>query len=122
MKQAHARSARPRDQKRSAVASRQDAPAGGGTDSRVVTRIVGIGASAGGLDGFKKFFSGMPAESGLGFVLIQHLDPTRESLTAELVGTYTSMPVVQAEHGMHVEANRVYVIPPTLRSSQPKRN
>ncbi len=74
--------------------------------------IVGIGASAGGLDAFKKFFNAMPPESGMAFVLIQHLDPTRESLTAELVGTYTRMGVVQAEDGMRVEANRVYVIPP----------
>ena len=90
--------------------------------------IVGIGASAGGLDAFKKFFSAMPADSGMAFVLIQHLDPTRESLTAELVGTYTRMRVVQVEDGMRVEANRVYVIPPnkylsirerTLRLSAP---
>jgi two-component system, chemotaxis family, CheB/CheR fusion protein len=74
--------------------------------------IVGIGASAGGLDAFKKFFGAMPADSGAAFVLIQHLDPTRESLTAELVGTYTRMRVVQVEDGMRVEANRVYVIPP----------
>ncbi|MFI5397730.1 MAG: chemotaxis protein CheB [Candidatus Binatia bacterium] len=90
--------------------------------------IVGIGASAGGLDAFKKFFSAMPADSGAAFVLIQHLDPTRESLTAELVGTYTRMRVVQVEDGMRVEANRVFVIPPntylsihgrTLRLSAP---
>ena len=74
--------------------------------------IVGIGASAGGLDAFKKFFSAMPADGGVAFVLIQHLDPTRHSLTADLVGTYTRMRVVQAEEGMRVEANRVYVIPP----------
>jgi len=48
----------------------------------------------------------------MAFVLIQHLDPTRESLTAELVGTYTRMRVVQVEDGMRVEADRVYVIPP----------
>jgi two-component system, chemotaxis family, CheB/CheR fusion protein len=74
--------------------------------------IVGIGASAGGLDAFKRFFSGMPADSGAAFVLIQHLDPTRDSLTADLVGTHTSMCVVQAENGMPVEKNRAYVIPP----------
>jgi two-component system CheB/CheR fusion protein len=90
--------------------------------------IVGIGASAGGLDAFKKFFSALPAESGMAFVLIQHLDPTRESLTADLVGTYTRMRVVQVKDGMQVEANCVYVIPPntylsiherTLRLSAP---
>ncbi|MEO8604741.1 MAG: chemotaxis protein CheB [bacterium] len=90
--------------------------------------IVGIGASAGGLDAFKKFFGGFPADSGVAFVLVQHLDPTRESLTAELVGASTQMHVVQAEDGMRVEANGVYVIPPnkylsirqrTLRLSPP---
>jgi len=95
---------------------------------RAVFPIVGIGASAGGLDAFKKFFGAMPADSGVAFVLIQHLDPTRSSLTAELVGTYTAMRVVQVEDGMRVEANRVYVIPPnkylsirecTLRLSAP---
>jgi chemotaxis methyl-accepting protein methylase/C4-dicarboxylate-specific signal transduction histidine kinase len=74
--------------------------------------IVGVGASAGGLEAYKAFFSAVPAESGMAFVLIQHLDPTRESLTAELVGTYTRMSVVQAADGMQVEPNRVYVIPP----------
>jgi len=74
--------------------------------------IVGIGASAGGLDAFKRFFGAMPADTGIAFVLIQHLDPTRESLTADLVGSYTTMRVVQAKDGMPVEPNRVYVIPP----------
>ncbi len=90
--------------------------------------IVGIGASAGGLDAFKKFFTALPADTGVAFVLIQHLDPTRSSLTADLVGTYTSMRVVQARDRMKVAANCVYVIPPntylsiqnrTLRVSVP---
>jgi len=84
----------------------------GGANSPCRVPIVGIGASAGGLDAFKVFFSAMPAESGVAFVLIQHLDPTRESLTAELLGAYTRMRVVQAQDGMPVEPNRVYVIPP----------
>jgi len=97
-------------------------------DERAVFPIVGIGASAGGLDAFKKFFGAMPADSGVAFVLIQHLDPTRDSLTAELVGTYTPMRVMQVEDGMRVKANHVYVIPPnkylsvrerTLRLSAP---
>ncbi len=74
--------------------------------------IVGVGASAGGLDAFKKLFSTMPADSGVAFVLIQHLDPTHESHIAELVGAYTPMPVAQVRDGMRVEVNRVYVIPP----------
>jgi chemotaxis response regulator CheB len=74
--------------------------------------VVGIGASAGGLDAFKKFFSTIPGDCGMAFVLIQHLDPTRKSLTAELVGASTPMRVIQAKNGMRVEANHVYVIPP----------
>ncbi len=104
------RSVRSAARKRSTRARPQGAI--GGRHGLTVFPIVGIGASAGGLDAFKKFFSGVPAESGMGFVLIQHLDPTRESLTADLVGTYTPMHVVQAGDGMRVEANRVYVIPP----------
>lgn len=74
--------------------------------------VVGIGASAGGLDGFKKFFAAMPAESGIAFVLIPHLDPKHESLMAELIARHTSMPVAEAADGMTVEANHVYIIPP----------
>ena len=74
--------------------------------------VVGIGASAGGLDAFKRFFDAMSADSGMAFVLIQHLDPTHESLTAELLGRRTKMSVVEVQHEMAVEPNHVYVIPP----------
>ncbi len=74
--------------------------------------IVGVGASAGGLDAFQKLFGAMPADGNVAFVLIQHLDPTRDSLTAELVGAHTAMPVLQVQDGMRVEPNRIYVIPP----------
>ena len=74
--------------------------------------VAGIGASAGGLDGFKKFFNAMPADSGIAFVLIPHLDPKHESLMVELLERCTKMPVIEATEGMAVEANRVYVIPP----------
>jgi len=74
--------------------------------------VAGIGASAGGLDAFKKFFAAMPADSGVAFVLIPHLDPKHESLMVELLARYTKMPVVEAEEGMAALANRVYVIPP----------
>ncbi len=95
---------------------------------RTAFPIVGLGASAGGLDAFRRFFIALPDQCGMAFVLIQHLDPTRESLTADLVGTYTRMRVAQAEDGMKVEPNHVYVIPPntylsirnrTLRLSPP---
>jgi two-component system, chemotaxis family, CheB/CheR fusion protein len=74
--------------------------------------IVGIVASAGGLDAFKKFFLAMPPDSGMAFVLIPHLDPTHESLMVELLGKMTSMSVVEAEHDINVLANCVYIIPP----------
>lgn len=74
--------------------------------------IVGIGASAGGLEAFKRFFAAMPGDSGMAFVLIQHLDPHHESLMADLLGRCTPMKVVQVEDRMPVEPNQVYMIPP----------
>jgi len=74
--------------------------------------IAGIGASAGGLEALKKFFTYMPPNSGIGFVLVQHLDPTHKSSMVELLSKYTSMEVIQVEDGMEVEPNKVYVIPP----------
>jgi two-component system CheB/CheR fusion protein len=74
--------------------------------------IVGLGASAGGLEAFKSFFSHMPADSELAFVLVQHLAPDHQSLLAELVGRSTSMSVLEASDGTRVQARHVYVIPP----------
>lgn len=74
--------------------------------------IVGIGMSAGGLEVATAFLNAMPADSGMGFVIVQHLDPTRTSLLAELLARETAMPVVQIEDGMRVEPNRVHVIVP----------
>jgi two-component system CheB/CheR fusion protein len=74
--------------------------------------VVGIGASAGGLDAFKKFFGAMPPDSGIAFVLVPHLDPDHKSLMVDLLVRHTTMPVVEAENDMRVEANRVYIIPP----------
>ena len=74
--------------------------------------VAGLVASAGGLDAFKKFFAAMPADSGIAFVLIPHLDPEHESLMVELLARHTSMPVIEAEEGMAVLANHVYIIPP----------
>ena len=74
--------------------------------------IVGIGASAGGLEAFKAFFTHMPEDGALAFVLVQHLAPDHHSLLAELVGRNTAMPVLEATDGMQVEPRHVYVIPP----------
>ena len=74
--------------------------------------IVGIGASAGGLQAFKTFFANMPPDSGMAFVLVQHLDPDHKSMLVDLLGAQTAMPVVEAKNRMAVAANRVFVIPP----------
>jgi two-component system CheB/CheR fusion protein len=74
--------------------------------------IVGIGASAGGLEAFSTFFAHMPADSGMSFVLVQHLSPDHVSLLADLVGRATAMPVQEATHNTPPSPNQVYVIPP----------
>ena len=76
--------------------------------------IVGIGASAGGLAAFEAFFSGMPAHSnsGMAFVLVQHLAPDHKSILVELVKRYTRMQVFEVEDGMRVLPNCAYIIPP----------
>lgn len=74
--------------------------------------IVGIGASAGGQEAFEKFFAHLPGDSGLAFVVVQHLDPTHKSILVELLQRYTPLQVRQVQDGMRVEPNCVYVIPP----------
>ena len=73
---------------------------------------MGLGASAGGLEALEQFFHRVPATSGLGFVVVQHLDPTHKGMLVELLQRATTMRVVQAKDRMKVEPNRVYVIPP----------
>ncbi|WP_205880240.1 CheR family methyltransferase [Lichenicoccus roseus] len=73
--------------------------------------IVGIGASAGGLEAIEGFFRGMPADPDLACVIVTHLNPQRESLLHQIVARYTSLPVEVAADGVQVEANRVYVLP-----------
>ncbi len=74
--------------------------------------VVGIGASAGGLEAFEQFFTHMPSDSGIAFVLVQHLDPTHRSILSELVRRYTSMDVMEVEDAMPLEPNTIFVIPP----------
>jgi two-component system CheB/CheR fusion protein len=74
--------------------------------------VIGVGASAGGLEAFIEFFSALPPKSGMAFVLIQHLPPDRESLIADILTKRTEMPVHQVEDGMPVEVDHVYVIRP----------
>jgi len=89
-----------------------ESPAGAGNNSDMTRLVVGLGASAGGLEAFKAFFAAMPPQSGMAFVLVQHLDPDHKSLLVELLSRETAMPVVQAEDGMPVAADHVFVIPP----------
>jgi two-component system CheB/CheR fusion protein len=77
-----------------------------------IVPIVGIGASAGGLDAFEKFFSHAPVASGFAFVVIQHLSPRHESVLRNLIARNTPMPVQEARTGVAPEANHVYVITP----------
>lgn len=92
---------------------RSEAERGASNAARSALRlIVGIGASAGGLQAFKTFFANMPAASGMAFVLVQHLDPQHRSMLVELLTAGTAMQVVEAEDRTPVVADHVYVIPP----------
>src|SRR5689334_7843268 len=73
--------------------------------------IVGIGASAGGLEAFTKLLQKLPADTGMALVLIQHLDPKHESILTALLSRSTRMPVSEVSNRMPVEPNHVYVIP-----------
>ena len=76
------------------------------------TQIVGLGASAGGLEPLEQFLAHVPAASGLAYIVVQHLDPTHKAMLTELLQRATSMPVREATTSMRVEPNSVYVIPP----------
>src|ERR1700721_472887 len=74
--------------------------------------VVAIGASAGGLEAYKEFFHALPVDTGIAFVLIQHLDPSHHSMLAEILSKATKIPVDEVKAGSRVKPNRVYVIPP----------
>jgi two-component system CheB/CheR fusion protein len=75
--------------------------------------IVGIGASAGGLEAFRRLLGALPTDTGMAYVLVQHLDPRHESILAELLSEATPMEVAEVKGDVRVEPNRVYVIPPS---------
>jgi two-component system CheB/CheR fusion protein len=81
------------------------------TADKSIFPIVGIGASAGGLEAFEQFFSNVPGNSGMAFVVVQHLDPTREGILPELLQRMTEMKVIQASDGLKVRPDNVYVMP-----------
>jgi len=79
--------------------------------------IVGIGASAGGLEALELFLANVPENSGMAFVIVQHLDPIRKDIMVELLQRGTNMEVFQVKDGMQIEANCVYIIPPNKNMS-----
>ncbi|MEY2930124.1 MAG: Family ership [Pseudomonadota bacterium] len=74
--------------------------------------IVGIGASAGGLDALERFFDALPLDTGMAFVVIQHLSPAFKSMMDQLLRRHTQLPIQLVEDGMQVESNNIYLIPP----------
>ena len=74
--------------------------------------VVGLGASAGGLEAVRTLLAALPADTGIAFVLIQHLDPDHKSMLVELLTRDTAMKVIQAADGIAIERNCLYVIPP----------
>ena len=91
--------------------------------------VVGLGASAGGLDASRRLLTALPPGTGMAFILIQHLDPTHASMMVDLLAGHTPMKVQQAADGMTIEREHVYLIPPgvylsirdgALRLSEPR--
>jgi two-component system CheB/CheR fusion protein len=77
--------------------------------------IVGVGASAGGLEAFTQLLDAAPADAGLALVLVQHLSPHHDSALPAILAPHTSMPVSQVVEGVRIEPNHVYVIPPNVQ-------
>jgi len=77
--------------------------------------IVGIGASAGGLEAIQDFFAKMPSNTGLAFVVIQHLSPAHKSMMDELLAKYTKMKILVVKDGVKVQPNHIYLIPPAKK-------
>jgi len=73
--------------------------------------VVGIGASAGGLDAFKKLLRAIPEQSGMAYVLVQHLAPTHESLLPELLQKVTKIPVLEILDDIEVQPDHIYILP-----------
>ncbi len=83
--------------------------------------IVGIGASAGGLEAFIQVFSEMPVDTDVAFVLVQHLDPTHPSMSVDILSRYTKLTVEEVKNGTRIEPNHIYVIPPNFNMGVQKR-
>ncbi|MBR1630187.1 MAG: hypothetical protein IJ679_13140, partial [Lachnospiraceae bacterium] len=74
--------------------------------------VVGIGASAGGLEALQQFLTFLPSNTGMAYVIIQHLAPNHKSLLADILGKYSAMPVTEIRDGMQIHKNHIYMIPP----------
>jgi two-component system, chemotaxis family, CheB/CheR fusion protein len=101
-----------RDQKARARPNRRSVPSRAGARLSEIFPIVGVGASAGGLEASRRLIAATPVDTGMAFILIQHLDPNHESMMVDLLSNYTKMMVCQAAEGMPVERNHVYIIAP----------
>jgi two-component system CheB/CheR fusion protein len=77
--------------------------------------VVALGASAGGLESFQKFFDKMPGDTGASFILIQHADPNHVTLMPKLLTKNTAMPIIKVEDGLRAESNKIYVLPPNSK-------
>ena len=88
-----------------------------GSDDPGTTQIVGLGASAGGLEALEQFLANVPVDSGLAYIVVQDLDPTHKAMLVELLQRATVMPVRGATESLRVEPNVVYVIPPNTELS-----
>ena len=92
--------------------SRRSRPLSSSSQKIMSCSCIGIGASAGGLDACTKLLDAVPLSPDMAFILIQHLDPTHESMIVELLAGHTALVVLQATDGMPVEPDHVCVIPP----------
>ena len=92
--------------------SRKNSPAAPGARTAKVFPIVGIGASAGGLEAFSELLHHLPEKTGMGFVLVQHLDPKHSSELREILARTTKIPVTEVTDGTAVMPDQIYVIPP----------
>src|SRR5688572_571187 len=85
-----------------------------GTPRLDSTILVGVGASAGGLEAFTQLVEALDPDAGLALVLVQHLSPHHASALVELLASHTAMQVMEVTHGVRIKPNHIYVIPPNV--------
>src|SRR5690348_16055888 len=79
--------------------------------------VVGMGASAGGLEAFIQLLSKLPLDTGMAFILVQHLDPSHPSMSVEIIARSTRLQVQEVKDGMRIRPNNIYMIPPSYNMS-----